>query len=290
MKKDSSYSCIGARSRGAVWAALALSAGLVMTPTVVFADELGGGSLSDPTVVTASSGQAQDSACLDSSNKISVASGTDVASATLAPMQQTGASQTEETKQPSQDQNLFSASSEKGTSEGVEHEASSEDPQNAQSLSSEKASTGDSSSAEPAQPTNGKDGTASDVNAVVSAGLSDANGQEGATTPAASEATTAVQSTESVVSASTEEQGAIYVSAQGDDSADGKSVDTAYRTLQQAINACPDGGTVYIVGTYQTPDNQAVSITKNMTLAGYEQNGAKAELHEGKGVQYYLNI
>ena len=184
----------------------------------------------------------------------------------MAPTQQTGVGQPEETKQPSQEQDLSSVSSETSASEGVEHGASSEDPQNAQSLSSENASTSDSSSAEPAQPTNGKDGAA------------------------ASEATTAVQSTEPVVSASTEEQGAIYVSAQGDDSADGKSVDTAYRTLQQAINACPDGGTVYIVGTYQTPDNQAVSITKNMTLAGYEQNGAKAELHEGKGVQYYLNI
>lgn len=290
MKKDSSYSCIGARSRGAVWAALALSAGLVMTPTIVFADELGGRSLSDPTVVTGSSGQAQDPAGLNSSNQISAASGTDVASATMAPTEQMRVGQSEETKQPSQDQNLSSASSEKGASEGVEHEASSEDLQNAQPLSSEDASTSDSSSAEPAQPTNGKDGAASDVNAVTSGGLSDVNGQEGATTPAASEATTAVQSTESVVSASTEEQSAIYVSAQGDDSADGKSVDTAYRTLQQAINACPDGGTVYIVGTYQTPDTQFVSITKNMTLAGYEQNGAKAELHEGKRVQYYLRI
>ena len=290
MKKDSSYSCIGARSRGAVWAALALSAGLVMTPTIVFADELGGRSLSDPTVVTALSGQAQDPAGLESGQQISAASGTDVASANTTPTQQTGAGQPEETKQPSQEQNLSSASSEMGASEGVEHEASSEDLQNAQPLSSENASTNDSSPVEPAQPTHGKDGAASDANAVTSGGLSDANGQEGATTPAASEATTAVQSTESVVSASTEEQSAIYVSAQGDDSADGKSVDTAYRTLQQAINACPDGGTVYIVGTYQTPDKQLVSITKNMTLAGYEQNGAKAELHEGKGVQYYLNI
>ncbi len=90
--------------------------------------------------------------------------------------------------------------------------------------------------------------------------------------------------------ASATERNVLYVSAGGDDAADGQSVNTAYKSLQHAINACPDGGTVYIVGTYQTPDKQAVSITKNMTLAGYEQNGAKAELHEGKGVQYYLNI
>ncbi|GEM_PF-6211040 len=85
-------------------------------------------------------------------------------------------------------------------------------------------------------------------------------------------------------------QTGIYVSEAGDDSADGKTVDTAYKTLQTAINKCPEGGTVYIVGTYKTPDKQTVNINKSMTLAGYTQNGVKAELHEGTGVQYYLLI
>ena len=85
-------------------------------------------------------------------------------------------------------------------------------------------------------------------------------------------------------------QNAIYVSSTGNDSADGRSVDTAYASLQTAINACPEGGTVYIAGVYRTPDGQGIYIGKSMTLAGYGLNGAKAELHEGKNVQYYLSV
>lgn len=236
----------GSRCGAAVWAALALSMGIVSAPVAALAEEAGG--VADSGVAAASSTAQQVTTEGEHSPESQVVTKQAVADA-------------------SDDDN----------------QASSNAATQSMATENDSVSKGDTSDVEQQVTTTtatAVTGTPDATKEVVTAEKptsvakrSDEQGKRGTT-----------------AEASATERNALYVSAGGDDAADGQSVNTAYKSLQQAIDACPDGGTVYIVGTYQTPDGQPVSITKNMTLSGYEQNGAKAELHEGKGVQYYLNI
>lgn len=59
-----------------------------------------------------------------------------------------------------------------------------------------------------------------------------------------------------------------YVSAQGSDAADGRTEQTAFATVQKAVNAAQPGDVISVMdGTYNAPS--AVSITKSGTPAAY---------------------
>jgi predicted outer membrane repeat protein len=61
-----------------------------------------------------------------------------------------------------------------------------------------------------------------------------------------------------------------YVNGSRNSSGDGKSVETAFKTLREAINKAPDGSTIYIMpGNYTGTDNVALIIIRNLNFVKY---------------------
>lgn len=65
----------------------------------------------------------------------------------------------------------------------------------------------------------------------------------------------------------------IYLDASGDDSNSGFTEDAAVETFKKALELIPDGGTIYVCGTYQATENNELHITKpNITIQGKDSS------------------